>query len=128
LSASAASVEQGIVRVCCLGVGLERATVEEPKPIAARLAAKRSRDRRNGFGWARLKRWSEGIGIVGNLKRTIRASAKDVIADLAPPPQWIEHELCKLVTRIPAGEGWAHEIKFDGFRMHARIVKALPGC
>ena len=57
-----------------------------------------------------------------NVKRTIRASAKDVIADLAPPPQWIEPELCKLVTRIPAGDNWAHEIKFDGFRMHARIV------
>jgi hypothetical protein len=37
-------------------------------------------------------------------------------------PQWIEPELCKLVTRIPAGDNWAHEIKFDGFRMHARIV------
>jgi ATP-dependent DNA ligase len=57
-----------------------------------------------------------------NVKRTIRASAKDVISDLAPPPQWIEPELCKLVTKIPAGDGWAHEIKFDGFRMHARIV------
>ena len=29
-----------------------------------------------------------------NVKRTIRASAKDVIADIAPPPQWIEPELC----------------------------------
>jgi len=57
-----------------------------------------------------------------NVKRTIRVAAKDVIADLAPPPQWIEPELCKLVTRIPAGDNWAHEIKFDGFRMHARIV------
>ena len=61
---------------------------------------------------------------MGNVKRTSSASAKDVIADLALPPQWIEPELCKLVTRIPAGEGWAHEIKFDGFRMHARIVKS----
>ena len=59
---------------------------------------------------------------MGNVKRTIRASAKDVTTDLAPPPQWIEPELCKLVTRIPAGDNWAHEIKFDGFRMHARIV------
>src|ERR1700733_4963330 len=57
-----------------------------------------------------------------NAKRTIRVPARDVIADLAPPPQWIEPELCKLVTRIPAGDNWAHEIKFDGFRMHARIV------
>ena len=37
-------------------------------------------------------------------------------------PRWIEPELCKLVTRNPAGDNWAHEIKFDGFRMHARIV------
>ncbi len=27
------------------------------------------------------------------------------------------------MTRIPAGDNWAHEVKFDGFRMHARIVK-----
>ena len=37
-------------------------------------------------------------------------------------PQGIKPELCKL-ARIPAGDNWAHEIKFDGFRMHAR---ALP--
>jgi DNA ligase D-like protein (predicted ligase) len=58
-----------------------------------------------------------------DVKRTIRFSAKETIADLAPPPHWIEPELCKLVARIPAGDGWAHEIKFDGFRMHARIAK-----
>ena len=60
---------------------------------------------------------------MGNVKRTVSVPTRDVIADLAPPPQWIEPELCKLVTRIPAGDNWAHEIKFDGFRMHARIVK-----
>src|ERR1700685_4516808 len=59
---------------------------------------------------------------MGNVKPTIRGSARDVISDLAPPPQWIEPELRKLVTRIPAGDNWAHEIKFDGFRMHARNV------
>jgi ATP-dependent DNA ligase len=26
------------------------------------------------------------------------------------------------VTKIPTGDEWAHEIKFDGFRMHARIA------
>ena len=46
-----------------------------------------------------------------------------MISDPAPPPQWIEPELCKLVTRIPAGDNWAHEIKFGSFRMHMRIVK-----
>jgi hypothetical protein len=57
-----------------------------------------------------------------NVKRTIVLPTRDVIADLAPPPRWIEPELCKLVTTIPAGDGWAHEIKFDGFRVHARIA------
>jgi ATP-dependent DNA ligase len=45
-----------------------------------------------------------------------------VITELAPPPRWIEPQLCKLVTKIPARDGWAHEIKLDGFRMHARLV------
>jgi DNA ligase D-like protein (predicted ligase) len=52
-------------------------------------------------------------------KRTIRGGA--VVSSLAPPPKWIEPQLCKLVTKIPAGDNWAHEIKFDGYRMHARI-------
>src|ERR1700733_13569835 len=58
-----------------------------------------------------------------NVKRTIRDRERDAIAELAPPPRWIEPQLCKLVTKIPAGDDWAHEIKFDGFRMHARTVK-----
>src|SRR6202161_4813936 len=58
-----------------------------------------------------------------NVKRTIRATAKDVISDLAPPPQWIEPELCQLGTGTPGGDNWSHEIKFAGYRMHARIVK-----
>jgi bifunctional non-homologous end joining protein LigD len=35
--------------------------------------------------------------------------------DFAPP------QLCKLVDRPPAGTGWVHEIKFDGYRMQLRI-------
>jgi hypothetical protein len=92
--------------------------------------AQRSRDRRNGFGSARLNRSSEteGIGIMGNVKRTMSASAKEVIADLAPPPQWIAPELCKLVTRIPAGEGWAHEISSTASACTPGLSKALPSC
>jgi len=55
-------------------------------------------------------------------KRNVRVSPKDVVAALAPPPRWIEPQLCKLVSKIPTGDGWAHEIKFDGYRMSARIV------
>jgi len=64
---------------------------------------------------------------IPNVNRTIRTPAKDAISDLAPPPQWIEPELCKLVRRIPAGDDWAHEIKFDGFRMprHGIVLRGI---
>ena len=39
----------------------------------------------------------------------------------APLPAFIRPQLAKLVTETPEGERWAHELKFDGYRMHARI-------
>src|ERR1700722_13148221 len=59
---------------------------------------------------------------MGAVKRSVRVSARDVVAELPPPPSWVEPQLCKLVTQVPAGDAWAHEIKFDGYRMHARIA------
>jgi ATP-dependent DNA ligase len=38
-----------------------------------------------------------------------------------PLPSWIAPELCALVKKPPDGPGWLHEIKLDGYRMHARI-------
>jgi bifunctional non-homologous end joining protein LigD len=37
-------------------------------------------------------------------------------------PAFVAPQLCQSVERPPAGEGWAHEIKFDGYRMQLRIV------
>jgi bifunctional non-homologous end joining protein LigD len=37
-------------------------------------------------------------------------------------PEFIEPQLCKLVERAPSGEGWAHEVKFDGYRLQLRVV------
>src|SRR4051794_9551161 len=37
------------------------------------------------------------------------------------PPPWIEPQLTRLVDEAPDGPDWLHEIKFDGYRMHARI-------
>ena len=36
-------------------------------------------------------------------------------------PRFIEPELCRLVERPPAGAGWIHEIKFDGYRLQLRV-------
>ncbi|MFT4934178.1 MAG: bifunctional non-homologous end joining protein LigD [Pseudoalteromonas distincta] len=36
-------------------------------------------------------------------------------------PGFIEPQLCKSVDRPPSGQGWAHEIKFDGYRLQLRV-------
>ncbi len=40
---------------------------------------------------------------------------------LSAAPKFIAPQLCKLVDRPPQGEGWAHEIKFDGYRIQLRV-------
>jgi len=37
------------------------------------------------------------------------------------PPAWIEPQLATLVKEAPEGADWLHEIKLDGYRMHARL-------
>ena len=36
-------------------------------------------------------------------------------------PRFVEPQLCKSVKAPPKGEQWAHEIKFDGYRMQLRV-------
>src|ERR1700738_4954741 len=36
-------------------------------------------------------------------------------------PDWIKPQLTRLVDQPPDGPEWLHEIKFDGYRMHARL-------
>jgi ATP-dependent DNA ligase len=37
------------------------------------------------------------------------------------PPKWIKPQLTRLVDKAPTGKEWLHEIKYDGYRMHARL-------
>ena len=39
----------------------------------------------------------------------------------ARPPTWIKPQLAKLVEKAPDGPDWLHELKLDGYRMHARL-------
>jgi ATP-dependent DNA ligase len=41
--------------------------------------------------------------------------------ELASPPLWIRPQLAKLVNEAPNGPDWLHELKLDGYRMHARL-------
>ena len=36
-------------------------------------------------------------------------------------PAFVEPQLCKLVERAPSQAGWAHEVKFDGYRLQLRV-------
>jgi bifunctional non-homologous end joining protein LigD len=59
----------------------------------------------------------------GETKSTAKARGKPTRkTSLKAPPAFVEPELCKLVDRPPNGDQWAHEVKFDGYRMQLRVA------
>ena len=36
-------------------------------------------------------------------------------------PTWVKPQLAALVKQAPDGPDWLHELKLDGYRMHARL-------
>jgi ATP-dependent DNA ligase len=38
-------------------------------------------------------------------------------------PEWVAPQLTQLVDTAPEGDQWLHEIKYDGYRMHARLER-----
>lgn len=48
-------------------------------------------------------------------------AAKPLGTKTAALPGFVEPQLCKSVDRPPQGSGWAHEIKFDGYRLQLRV-------
>jgi bifunctional non-homologous end joining protein LigD len=59
---------------------------------------------------------AKGADAVWHSNRTEAKTAR-----LKSIPEFIEPQLTKLVERPPAGAGWAHEIKFDGYRVQLRV-------
>ena len=49
-------------------------------------------------------------------------------AEATALPAWVKPQLTKLVDQAPEGPEWLHELKFDGYRMHARLDRARSGC
>jgi bifunctional non-homologous end joining protein LigD len=41
--------------------------------------------------------------------------------DAMPLPGFIAPQLATAREHVPAGDGWVHEIKFDGYRMLAYV-------
>ena len=40
-------------------------------------------------------------------------------------PERVPPQLTQLIDAAPEGDQWLHEIKFEGYRMHARLIAAL---
>jgi ATP-dependent DNA ligase len=50
-----------------------------------------------------------------------RTVARRQRGEAAALPQWVAPQLTQLVDAAPDGDQWLHEIKYDGYRMHARL-------
>ncbi len=50
-----------------------------------------------------------------------RAATRRVPRTAAPPPRRFEPQLARLVTTPPSGDGWVHELKYDGYRIGCRV-------
>jgi bifunctional non-homologous end joining protein LigD len=56
-----------------------------------------------------------------NKKTSLRVAASAKGKQVSHIPDFVAPELCNLVDRPPGGEGWCHEIKFDGYRVQLRV-------
>lgn len=52
---------------------------------------------------------------------TKKAAKKKRLSSDAHMPPFVAPQLCTSVERPPAGGGWVHEIKFDGYRIQMRV-------
>ncbi|MGM4932472.1 DNA ligase D [Tardiphaga sp. 619_E2_N8_5] len=52
-------------------------------------------------------------------KKAARTSVKPV--KVTKMPGFVAPQLCTIVDRPPSADGWAHEIKFDGYRVQLRV-------
>jgi bifunctional non-homologous end joining protein LigD len=71
--------------------------------------------------------WDSSGGLAPALRAERITSAKSEpkakahAREAADLPEFIDPQLCQSVERPPTGPGWVHEIKFDGYRIQARV-------
>ena len=77
---------------------------------------------RGGNGQAAPKRKSARSPrrAAGTKKSKVKSKAKRASGG-APLPDFIPPSLATLRAKAPSGAGWVHEIKFDGYRIQARL-------
>ncbi|WHO75945.1 DNA ligase D [Rhizobium sp. BT03] len=68
--------------------------------------------------------WDSNHGLAAEeRKEEGRAGRAPKTAARADLPDFIAPQLCQTLERPPPGEGWIHEIKFDGYRIQMRILE-----
>jgi bifunctional non-homologous end joining protein LigD len=71
--------------------------------------------------------WHSNRGDAAELRAAGVTSAptkakKSAAKEIAAMPEFVAPQLCTSVDQPPSGEGWGHEIKFDGYRVQMRIA------
>ncbi|KQY26531.1 ATP-dependent DNA ligase [Caulobacter sp. Root487D2Y] len=95
-----------------------------PKAFILKSKGPKSRERGDAVWTSRTKAEREALQAEALETRTFaepKPKAKAAKAKAAVLPDFIEPQLCKSVDRPPTGPGWAHEIKFDGYRVQLRV-------
>ena len=69
---------------------------------------------------ARAKRKTAALRAAPETKTRAPAKAAKP-KKVAAMPDFVPPQLCTVVERPPAAEGWCHEIKFDGYRVQLRV-------
>jgi bifunctional non-homologous end joining protein LigD len=85
-----------------------------PKPF---MTAKSGRGRADAV-------WNSNQGDAAEARAENKQAASRSTAaarKVADMPDFVAPELCTPVDRPPDGEGWCHEIKFDGYRVQLRV-------
>jgi bifunctional non-homologous end joining protein LigD len=59
--------------------------------------------------------WSSNKGSAAAVSSKGKPRGSDLM------PEFVAPELCKLIDRPPSRAGWIHEVKFDGYRIQARV-------
>jgi bifunctional non-homologous end joining protein LigD len=82
--------------------------------------------KRNGSGTrkaatARARSPRSALPKAGAKKRSSKGKNKESRPHGAPLPDFVPPSLATLRAVAPSGEGWVHEIKFDGYRIQARL-------
>jgi bifunctional non-homologous end joining protein LigD len=65
--------------------------------------------------------WDSNRGEAADGRAAANAVGAAKARKVAAMPDFVAPQLCTPVERPPAGEGWGHEIKFDGYRVQLRI-------